>query len=261
MIKGLYTSAAGMLPLPYSQELVTNNLSNVNTSGYKQDRSFIRDLISADLYLNQNQLASTGASPGLANIDPPAFRASVGNSSRVVEYRTDFSQGGMEITGNDYHLALEGEGFFTVRTPQGTQYTRNGQFAISSTGTLVTEEGFEVLGASGPINVQGGKMAVQQNGDVYVNNILRGRLNIASLNNPNTLSKTDAGRFVPQTGVNMRVSGNFKVRQGVLEQANAEPIDQLVRLIEIERMFEFGQRAIRMQDETLQQAVTQVGKI
>jgi len=263
MIKGLYRSAAGMIPLPYNQDLVSNNLANNNTAGYKQDRMFIRDLVEADLYLNENGLAATGNPPAEVNINPPAFRASVGNASRVIEYATDFRQGRMDITGNDYNLGINGNGFFAVQTPDGVQYTRNGQFAVGQNGNLVTAEGFNVLGAGGaPINVQGGKLEVQQGGAVFVNNEQRGTLNVVDFPQPYRLTKTADSRFVPQAGGGAAVPAqNFSVRQGMLEMSNANPIDQLVRMIEVERMFEFGQRAIRLQDESLQQAVSQVGKV
>src|SRR3990172_12358053 len=149
MIKGLYRSAAGMLPLPYKQDLVTNNLANNDTAGFKQDRSFIRDLVEADLYLNANGIAATNQPPAMIKSDPPAFRAAVGNSSSVIEQVTDFRQGRMEMTGNDFNLALEGNGFFAIQTPDGVQYTRNGQFAVGSNGSLVTADGFTVLGSAG----------------------------------------------------------------------------------------------------------------
>ena len=128
-------------------------------------------------------------------------------------------------------------------------------------GELATPEGYTVLGTAGPINVQGGKLIVQQNGDVYVNDQLRGRLRITDFDKPYRMTKTGSNLFVPQGGQAGRTAENVVVRQGMLEQANSHPIDQLVSMIEIQRMFELGQRAIRLQDETLQQAVTQVGRV
>ena len=259
MIKGLYTSAAGMLPLDYRQDLTANNLSNTNTSGYKQDRAFVHELLSADLYLNKNGIASTGEPPRMINISPPAFEASVGNSSQVVVYQTDFSPGTMEVTGNDLNMAIDGPGFFTVNTPQGQRFTRNGYFSVNATGSLVTGDGFPVLGNAGPINVQGGKINVLQNGDVLVDGVQRGTLRIRDFPKPYQLTKEGNSLFAAQGAG--QVARDFKVRQGVLENANANPIDQMVRMIEISRMFELNQRAIRLQDETLQQAVTQVGRV
>lgn len=263
MIKGLYRSAAGMIPLPYNQDLVTNNLANNNTAGFKQDRMFIRDLVEADLYLNENGIASTGQAPVTVKTDPPAFRASVGDSSRVIEQATDYRQGRMDITGNDFNLAIDGAGFFAVQTPDGVQYTRNGQFAAGANGNLVTAEGFNVMGAGGqPINVQGGKLSVQRNGAVFVDDEQRGTLNVVDFPQPYLLTKTSDSRFIPQPGGGTaQPAQGFSVLQGALEMSNANPIDMLVRLIEVERMFEFGQRAIRLQDETLQQAVSQVGRV
>ncbi|HUU30062.1 MAG TPA: flagellar basal-body rod protein FlgF [archaeon] len=261
MIKGLYTSAAGMLPLSFRQDLVTNNLSNANTAGYKQDRAFIHDLVTADLYLNEHGVASSGQPPRSINVYPPAYTASVGNSSLVVVEQTDFTQGEMDITGNDFNIAIDGDGFFTIQTPQGIRYTRNGYFSIGQDGDLVTAEGYTVLGAGGPINVQGGKLTVQGNGDIYVNNEPRGTLRIDDFPKPYKMTKIGDNLFTAEGGGAGKTSENFKVRQGMLEKANAHPVDQLVKMIEIQRMFELGQRAIRMQDETLQQVITQVGRV
>ncbi|MFH1068500.1 MAG: flagellar hook-basal body protein [Candidatus Glassbacteria bacterium] len=262
MIKGLYISAAGMLPLSYRQDLTSNNLANTGTSGYKQDRAFVRALVDASLYLSENGFATSGQPPQMVNISPPAYSAAVGRAaSQVVEERTDFSQGPMEVTDNDFNLAIHGDGFFTVQTAQGTQFTRSSNFGINNNGNLVTSEGFVVLGTGGPINVQGSKLTVQRNGDVLVDGIQRGTLRITDFPKPYKLLKTQDNLFVPEGGGAGQTAQNAVVRQGVVEGANGHPIDQMVQMIEISRMFELGQRAIRLQDETLQQAVTQAGRI
>ncbi|MEA2062689.1 MAG: flagellar hook-basal body protein [Gemmatimonadota bacterium] len=262
MIKGIYNSAAGMLPLPYRQDLVANNLANVNTAGYKLDRAFVRELVTADLYLNEHQIASDGKQPALVNITPPAFRASVGDSSQVVQMLTEFTQGAMEVTGNPFNVAIEGDGFFTVETPLGIQYTRNGTFHLGPDGNLVTAQGYTVLGQDGPILVQGGEAAILPNGDVYVDNIQAGTLRISDFARPYKLNKTTDNFYIPQgAGDAPQEAQNYIVKQGMLEKANANPIDQLVEMIEIQRLFDIGQRAISMQDETLRQAVTQAGRI
>jgi len=261
MIKGLYTSAAGMLPLAYRQDLVANNLSNANTSGYKQDRAFVQELINADLYLNEHGIASTGQPPRLVNVMPPAYRAAVGNASQVIVQQTDFTRGEMEVTGNDLNLAIDGDGFFSVDTPQGVRYTRSGYFSINANGELVTADGYAVLGEAGPINIQGGKFTVQKNGDVFINNEMRGSLRITDFGKPYRMTKIADNLFVPEAGGAGQDAEDFMVRQGVLEQANSHPIDQMVKMIEILRLYELNQRAIRLQDETLQQAVTQTGRV
>ena len=263
MIKGLYTSAAGMLPLQYRQDLVANNMSNTNTAGYKQDRAFVRELISADLYLNEHQIASTGQKPKLVNVMPPAFSASVGNSSQVVQEITDFSQGPLEVTNNALNMAIEGDGFFTIQTPNGIQYTRNGSFSINEDGQLVTAQGNPVLGTGGPINVQGSIINVLDGGGIAVDGFERGSLRITDFDQPYKMTKVGDNLFVPESGGAGRNADpdNYKVRQGMLEGANAHPLDQMVKMIEISRQFELGQRAIRLQDETLQQAVSQAGRV
>ena len=261
MIKGLYTSAAGMLPLAYRQDLIANNLANVNTSGYKQDRAFVHELINADLYLNEYGIASTGQPPRLINVMPPAYRAAVGDASQVIVHQTDFTRGKIEVTGNDLNLAIDGDGFFTVDTPQGVQYTRSGYFSINADGELVTADGYTALGEAGPINVQGGKLSVQNNGNVLVNGEIRGSLRITDFDKPYRMTKTADNLFISEAGDAGQAAEDFLIKQGVLEQANSHPIDQMVKMIELLRLFELNQRVIRYQDETLQQAVTQIGRV
>ncbi|MBW7996897.1 MAG: flagellar basal-body rod protein FlgF [Candidatus Glassbacteria bacterium] len=261
MIKGLYTSAGGMLPLQYRQDLVANNLSNSHTAGYKQDQAFVRELITADLYLNERKIASTGAQPPLVSISPPAYMAAVGDSRQVVQQYTDFSQGPMEATGNAMNMAIEGDGFFTIQTPNGTQYTRNGSFSINENGELVTIQGHLVLGDGGPINVSGGIINVLKRGGISVNGVFRDNLRITDFPKPYEMTKVSENLFVPESGGAGQNAENYSVQQGMLEGSNGHPLDQMVKMIEISRMFELGQRAIRLQDETLQQAVTQAGRV
>jgi len=258
MIKGLYISAGGMLPFNHRQELVANNLSNSNTAGYKQDQAFVRELITADLYLNENQIASSGQRPPMVNVSPPAFRAAVGDSSQVVQQFTDFSQGPMDVTGNALNLAIQGDGFFTIQTPNGIQYTRNGSFSINENGELVTNQGHSVLGQGGPINVSGGTINILEGGGVSVDGFQRGSLRITDFDKPYKMTKVSDTLFVPAAGGAGRNADaqDFTVHQGMLEGANGNSLDQMVKMIEISRQFELGQRAIRLQDETLQQAVT-----
>ncbi len=261
MIKGLYTSAAGMLPLQYRQDVLANNLANSHTPGFKRDRVFVHDLVTADLYLNEHGLASTGERPAVVGVNPQAYQYAVGDSKLVVEEQTDFSQGSIEVTGNDFNLALDGNGFFAVQTPQGLRYTRAGFFGMSRTGTLATAEGYEVQGAAGPINVQGGKLMVSNNGDVLVDGELRGRIRVADFPRPYHLTKESDNLYVPEGQAAGQPAQNFAIKQGALESANGHPVDQLVRMIELQRLFELGQRAIRMQDESLQQVITQGGRL
>ena len=260
MIKGLYNSAAGMLPLQYQQNLTANNLANSNTAGYKYDRAFVRELVTADLYLNEHQIASSGEKPATVEVMPPAFRASVGNSSQVVQQVTEFAQGSMEVTGNDFNVAIEGDGFFSVQTPNGIQYTRNGMFHVNGDGNLVTSEGHEVQGNDGPINVDGGKMQIQENGTVLVDGLERGVLQITTFQPPR-LTKTSDSLYVPEAGSAGQDSENFIIKQGMLENSNANVIDQLVSMIELNRNFEYGQTVLKNQDQSLKELVTEASRV
>jgi flagellar basal-body rod protein FlgG len=181
-----------------------------------------------------------------------------------VQEITDFSQGPMQNTGNALNMAIEGNGFFTIQTPNGIQYTRNGAFSINENGELVTSQGNVVLGQGGPINVAGGSIInVLDNGGIAVDGFQRGILRITDFDQPYEMTKISDNLYVPEGGGAGRNADaqDYSIQQGMLEGANAHPIDQMVKMIEISRQFELGQRAIRLQDETLQQAVTQAGRV
>lgn len=179
----------------------------------------------------------------------------------VDEVATDFSTGTMRTTGNDFDLAMEGKGFFAVQTPQGKRYTRNGTFARSSKGELVTSNGYQVLGTNGrPINVNGGKMAVGTDGRVLVDNIEVGTLELVDFADEKQLTKEGASFFVAANG-QQEQAATGSVKQGVLEMANVNVVGEMVNLISNYRAYEINGKVIQSHDSLLGKAVNDVGKL
>lgn len=240
MIKGIFNTAASMVPRQRKQEIIANNLANSETAGFKKDSLFLRIFKDARL---------TGSRPG------PSWEVRM-----IDEVYTSFETGSLERTDRDLDVALQGEGFFVVQTPDGEAYTRNGTFSLAPDGTLVNSDDMPVLTDSGPIILQGGKVTIGVNGQISVNDIRVAKLRVVNFDNPDQLMKSGDGLFVTQPDVQPLNVENPEVRQGYLERSNVDVLKEMVDMIETYRGFETGQKMIQIQDETLSKAVNELGK-
>src|SRR5919204_3475006 len=226
MERGLYIAASGMLAEQVRQDQIANDLANSSTSGYKSDRSSQRSF--GDLLL-QNSASGEPIGP-------------LGLGTTIARTVTDLSQASIRDTGEPLDFAIEGTGFFQVRTPQGIRFTRNGQFMRSAQGTLTDALGNQVLGQNGrPITVRA-------DGTVATN---PGVFNV-----PNARKQGDSLFTGTASG---RATGT--VRNGALEASGTDPARAMIDMITSERSYEAGQKVIRTIDETLQKAVTSVPSI
>lgn len=239
MIKGIYTVASGMLPQITKIEVLSNNLANMNTVGFKKDKVFTE-------VLNEQQSVRT-----LKNYRTPMLG---------IEQAIDLSEGSFQQTGNRLDFAIRGNGFFVIETPRGLRYTRNGNFTLALDGTIVTKEGYPVMGTEGRIQLPDLQrlsdvdIHVNETGEVMIDNKNMGKLQVVSFGNMtvlkkdgNTLFRIDDGEAPQQAMV-----GEYSVLQGFLEESNVEGIDEMIIMIELNRNFESEQKAIQAQDETLE---------
>jgi len=227
MERGLYIAASGMLAEMTRQDQIANDLSNASTPGYKADRSTQRSF--GDMLLENTQTGQQVGSLGLGVA-----------TDRVV---TDLAPAAVRDTGEPLDLAVQGDGFFAVRTNQGVRYTRNGQFTASPQGILQTGLGQPVLGQNGQ------PVRVNPDGTVTATNV--GVFNVpnARKQGDNLFTGAAAGRA---TGT---------VRTGALEASGADPAKSMVDMIASFRAFESGQKVIQTIDETLQKAANNVGTL
>jgi flagellar basal-body rod protein FlgG len=252
----IYMAAAAALAYEKRMEVIANNLANVNTAGFK------RDDVAFQAYLSS---ASGAAAP----VYPPYPAAQAGASFWVsYESRTDFSPGPLQQTGNTFDLALNGNGFFSVESPDGGVYTRRGNFTLSPEGVLVTQEGWPVQGTSGEIRVEGRNagpsgldFSVGEDGTVRVNGRDVGRLRIENFPDAGSLVKIGHGYFKP-TGAAAAAEPLEEVRiaQGFLEMSNVEAVRAMTEMIEILRGYESYQRVIRAVDEANAKNINEVGR-
>jgi flagellar basal-body rod protein FlgF len=226
MERGLYIAASGMLAEQVRQNQIANDLANSSTPGYKADRSSQRSF--SEMLLHNT---STGQDIG-----------TLGTGVTIAQTTTDLDPAALRDTGEPLDFAVEGTGFFSVRTPQGVRYTRNGQFMRSPQGTLTDSQGNQVLGQNGR------PVAVRADGSVATN---PGVFNITGVRKvgDSFFTGTAAGR------------ANGTVRNGALESSGTDPARAMIDMISSERSYEAGQKAIRTIDETLQKAVSTLPSI
>jgi flagellar basal-body rod protein FlgG len=264
MISGLYTAASGLLAQTQQQDVIANNLANVNTTGYKKDTALYVPF--PTVFLNRINDEKNPV-PGGAWMDA---MAPVGMTGRGVQLRVDgivpkiAEEGSYVQTDNKLDLAIKGEGLFMVMTPQGIRYTRDGNFAMSSDGMLVTQNGFPVLGQRGEINIDGSEVNIDENGKVYVDKTELDTLRIALFTKEDNIRKQGDnllyvadGNLLPEADM----TGEVRIKQGYLETSNVNVVREMVDMITSYRAYEASQKAVQAQDQTLSKSVNDVGQI
>lgn len=255
MLRGLYTAAAGMLATQISTDTLASNLSNVNTIGFKGNKvnyqTFPEMLINR---INNNQQEQIG---------------SLMTGSKVFESYIDFSAGALKQTGNTFDMAIEGDGFFTVKSKTGTPYyTRAGNFTINEEGFLTTMDGAYVQGSLGNIqlSLDGGPFSVTPRGEISGRNGVIDQLKVARFENNHMLEKvsdnlyqaTPNSKTLPEPDAGTPLG--YKVNTGMLEESNINPVMELVNNIQGLRLYEALQKNIHIHNDTLGKAVNEVGR-
>ncbi|AEE92193.1 Flagellar basal-body rod protein FlgF [Tepidanaerobacter acetatoxydans Re1] len=255
MIRGLYTGASGMLSEMSRTDVISNNLANVNTSGFKKDRAIFRALPEMNIHRFDDPITV-----GLDRvIDPRPFIGMLGTGVMLDEINTDFSQGAIKVTSNPLDIALRGEGFFEVQTPEGIRYTRDGSFTIDRDGYIVTKDGYYVLGENGPMLLpQEGDVVISQQGEVTVSGQFVDRLEIVNFADQGQVVKQGSNLYNSQAPT---VPTDAEVIQGALEGSNTNTISEMVDLITAFRAYEASQKVIQTHDETLDRAVNDIASI
>ncbi len=243
MIQGIYLSTQAMTLQAQKQDQIANNLANVNSTGYKQGSLFARAY--------QRTVADD-------KLNPYANR-----EIRADECMVDYREGQMRKTGAPLDVMIKGSGFFTAMTNEGVRYTRNGNFALDADGFLITFEGSKVLGTEGFIRFDGeGDVRITEKGEVYQGDEQKGVLRIADFNKPYRLLREQNTFFRPQLPDNPEISSaGFAINQGYLEGSNVELIKNMAAMISAQRAFEADSKALQAQDQTLEKAVNQVGRL
>jgi flagellar basal-body rod protein FlgG len=257
MNAALWAAKTGLDAQQTEMAVISNNLANVNTTGFKQDRAVFEDL----LYQNQTQ---AGADTSQTTQSPSGM--SIGTGVQVVATEKDYSQGSLTQTGNPLNVAVQGQGFFQIQMPDGTiAYTRDGDFQTNAQGQLVTSSGYLVQpGITIPQGAQSvtigsdGTVSVKLAGQTAPTQI--GQIQLANFINPpglqpigQNLLEQSAASGAPQTG-SPGTNGLGTLSQGELEGSNVNVVEELVNMIQTQRAYEMNSKAINTVDQMLQYA-------
>ncbi len=254
-MQALRTAATGMAAQQMNVEVISNNIANMNTVGFKKQRAEFQDL----LYQTLRQAGAQSSDQG--TIVPTGIQIGAGVKTGSV-YRIN-TQGAMTATGNQYDLAINGRGFFQVLTPTGdTAYTRAGNFSVNDQGQLVTQDGYQVQpaisiaqDATNVVVSPSGQVQVTQPGNPIPSVV--GQLELASFMNEGGLSAQGGNLFLqtgasgaPVTGTPGQ-TGFGHLLQGYTEASNVDPVTEITALIVAQRAYEMNSKVISTADSML----------
>ena len=259
MLKGLYTAWTGMVNEQNRMDIMTNNLANASTVGFKKEGSTSQAF--DDILAVKIKDASLGSD---RIIQPLGFN---NPGVKIGENYTDYTQGSFRVTDNTYDLAIAGEGFFAIEFTNkagetSTMYTRAGQFTLTNDGYLVNEDGDFVL------DVNNNRIRVNtlldsridNNGVIWQNDAAVAQIQIADFADYNYLAKYGETYYRPVEGAAMR-QADAQIKSGYLEMSNVNIVSEMVNMIAITRAYESNQKIIQTYDSSLEIAVTQIGRV
>jgi len=239
MDSGYYAACAGLAAQTQALDLVAHNLANLGTAGYRGQASTFRTLLSGGSEVVRNPL-----------------NAAINNFGVLGGSRLDLTSASLTATGNPLDLGISGSGFFSVQSPQGVAYTRNGNFHLTQAGQLVTSQGDAVLGQQGPITMPDGNVAVSSDGTISVDGAVVGKLTLSEFSPTTNLTALgDALYTAPPNSALPAASSSF--RQGVIEASNVSPVESVVQLITVQRNADLMQRALSAFDTQFNQTAVQ----
>jgi flagellar basal-body rod protein FlgF len=288
VVRGLYTGASGMITQQERLDAISNNLANVDTTAYKSDEAIMKafpELLLRRLNTNIGHLPPSDKLPMLGSVDQAPVVGKIGTGVELNEVFTEYTQGAMKQTANPFDLALQGNGFFVVDTPDGERLTRNGSFLLGPEGMIVTKEGFPLLGENGPLQVKQNNLLIDENGRVFQNDRFAGdpqrlvsmeendwdktnqidTLKLVNVDEPRYLKKQGSSLYqtTPDSGDANIVQNDTrpKVNQGFVEASNVNAVAEMVKMISVNRAYEANQKVIQSEDQSTEKLLTQVFKV
>lgn len=258
MLRGLYTAWSGMVNEQNRMDIMTNNLANASTVGFKKEGATSQsfdDVLTVKL---------KDKSVGLSTVERTGIR---NPGVKIGENYTDYGQGSFRDTGNTFDLALSGEGFFAIdfaNKADGatTMYTRAGQFTLNKDGYLVTQDGDFVLDTNDRrIQMDTLKATdIDKTGTIRQEGTIIARIKVVDFENYDYLEKYGETYYRPIQGAET-TNGTATINSGYLEMANVQIVSEMVNMIAITRAYEANQKIIQTYDDSLEIAVTQIGRV
>ena len=254
MVRGLYTGWTGMYNEQKRLDVISNNLANSATVGFKKEgatsQSF-KDVLTIKVRDDHGD----------------SYIGNMNLGVKIGEVYTDYTQGSVRETGNTYDMAIDGNGFFTISYTDAngntsTRYTRAGEFMITKEGYVVTSEGQHLMGESEwlQIPVDAAEVVIDTDGTVYADGTAVDVVKLTDFENYDYLKKFGETMYQPVQGaVEKEATGS--ILQGYTEQSNVNVVSEMVNLINITRAYEANQKVVKAMDDLLQIDVSSVGKV
>lgn len=267
--KGIYTALSGAIAQSQKLDTIANNLANANTTAFKKDQQLFREYLTANEKENNNMSV-----PRIAASIESFYDMQGGDKSYVDSAGTftDFAQGSLKNTGNPLDVAIDGQGFFEVATPNGVRLTRNGSFKVDGNGQLVTKDGYPVLSAAPPgvapeervIRIQGDSpVAILDSGAIFEGENQIALLSVVDVANKDSLHKQGSSLydFKPNFAPEITALQNPSLKQGFVESSNVNIVQEMTDMIQTTRVFESTQKAISAYDSMNDKLVNVVGSL
>ena len=253
----MYTALFGALSNEHRMHSIANNLANVNTTGYKRDLLSFQDTFA--MYAH-DQIMEPMVNLRSEKLFPEPQHLA---RTRIASARTEFAQGSLKATGGAFDIAISGDGFFKVRTPQGDFYTRNGNFRLTGEGMLITAQGYPVLGDGGEITLPDGvqSFSIAENGAIYGDGEAMGTIDLVDVDNPLALEKLGNNLYRVRDGFDVaEVESNSFLVQGFLEISNVNPVYEMVNMIEAQRQYEAYAKIMQTTEAIDKETISKVGR-
>ncbi|MCM1134297.1 MAG: flagellar hook-basal body protein [Clostridium sp.] len=258
MVKGLYTAYTGMINEQHRMDVLTNNLANAATNGYKKEGATSQSFDSILGYKIKDVTEGYGTSKKMGYHNPGV---------KIGEGYTDFSEGGFKTTGNTFDLALSDRGFFAVEFANksgepSVKYTRDGNFALTQDGRLVTRDGDAVLDSNGsPIQIDPLlETTINRSGEIIQNGRVAATIQVADFADYNYLERYGENYFQPIEGAEEQEAPG-QVYSGYLETSNMSVVTEMVNMITVARAYDSNQKLITTFDSTLDIAANQLARV
>lgn len=260
MVRGLYTAYTGMLNEQYRMDILSNNLANADTTGFKKEGS------TAQSY---SEVMAVKIKDTSENPNVPKKLGNMSLGVKIGETYTDFSQGSFRETGNLFDLALSGDAFFNIEFTNkagetSTKYTRDGSFTLTKDGYLVTDDGDYVLDENDQriqLSTNTNNTVIQENGEIYQNGQRIAKLKLTKFEDNNYLTHYGETMWDVKEGAVAQDATDAKVHSGYLEMSNISVVKEMVNMISIQRHYEANQKLITTYDDSLDKSVNQIGRV